>query len=171
MQWAKQKQTGFTIVELLIVVVVIAILAAITVVAYNGVTQNARVSTAKSDLSNLNKVLRILETDGAAFDVASTWNKAFHQAGLYETASANTSVPKSFAICATSNTYAIGVSRPLSLPETQGSTAYYLRSDSGMQTLSWNASTPGSTTLARYCAQMLPEATFRVWSFSAGVAD
>ncbi len=35
------KQTGFTIVELLIVIVVIGILAAITIVAYNGVQQKA----------------------------------------------------------------------------------------------------------------------------------
>lgn len=39
---------GFTIVELLIVVVVIAILAAITIVSYNGITENARVSGGKS---------------------------------------------------------------------------------------------------------------------------
>jgi prepilin-type N-terminal cleavage/methylation domain-containing protein len=42
--WAKQtvkNQTGFTIVELLIVIVVIGILAAITVVAYNGVQQRS----------------------------------------------------------------------------------------------------------------------------------
>lgn len=38
-QWAKQK--GFTIVELLIVIVVIGILAAITIVAYNGIQQRA----------------------------------------------------------------------------------------------------------------------------------
>ena len=35
------KPTGFTIVELLIVIVVIAILAAITIVAYNGIQQRA----------------------------------------------------------------------------------------------------------------------------------
>lgn len=39
---------GFTIVELLIVVVVIAILAAITIVAYNGISERARVSAASS---------------------------------------------------------------------------------------------------------------------------
>lgn len=33
----KERQIGFTIVELLIVIVVIGILAAITVVAYNGI--------------------------------------------------------------------------------------------------------------------------------------
>lgn len=39
-------KSGFTIVELLIVIVVIAILAAITIVAYNGIQQRARDSTA-----------------------------------------------------------------------------------------------------------------------------
>lgn len=36
-----KKQTGFTIVELLIVIVVIGILAAITIVAFNGIQQRA----------------------------------------------------------------------------------------------------------------------------------
>ncbi|HWT40352.1 MAG TPA: prepilin-type N-terminal cleavage/methylation domain-containing protein [Dongiaceae bacterium] len=42
------RTAGFTIVELLIVVVVIAILAAITIVAYNGVTNRAKASAAAS---------------------------------------------------------------------------------------------------------------------------
>lgn len=46
-----KKQTGFTIVELLIVIVIIGILAAITVVAYNGIQQRAgnaqRIAAAK----------------------------------------------------------------------------------------------------------------------------
>ncbi len=46
-RWARQ--SGFTIVELLIVIVVIAILAAITIVAYNGITiRSTNVSMASS---------------------------------------------------------------------------------------------------------------------------
>lgn len=53
--WAKTKQNGFTIVELLIVIVVIGILAAITIVAYNGVQNRARDTTVSADLSNNGK--------------------------------------------------------------------------------------------------------------------
>lgn len=53
LQCIRMKRSGFTIVELLIVVVVIAILATITIVAYNGVANNAKVSAIKSDLSSI----------------------------------------------------------------------------------------------------------------------
>lgn len=46
---------GFTIVELLIVVVVIAILAAITIVAYNGITNRAKASAASSAAEQASK--------------------------------------------------------------------------------------------------------------------
>jgi prepilin-type N-terminal cleavage/methylation domain-containing protein len=49
------KQTGFTIVELLIVVVVIAILAAITIVSFNGIQARANQAKIDSDMSVLNK--------------------------------------------------------------------------------------------------------------------
>lgn len=53
---------GFTIVELLIVVVVIAILAAITIVAYNGISQRAKTSSLQSSVSQLAKRVESLKT-------------------------------------------------------------------------------------------------------------
>lgn len=50
-------QRGFTIVELLIVIVVIAILAAITVVAYNGVQQRAKNAQVVSGVNTYIKVI------------------------------------------------------------------------------------------------------------------
>ncbi len=57
--WARNKQTGFTIVELLIVIVIIAILAAITVVAFNGVQTRARETTRMDDVSKIRKALEL----------------------------------------------------------------------------------------------------------------
>ncbi|MDB5187274.1 MAG: exported protein of unknown function [Candidatus Saccharibacteria bacterium] len=48
-----KKNTGFTIVELLIVIVVIGILAAITIVAYNGVQNKARTTQYQTDVTSL----------------------------------------------------------------------------------------------------------------------
>lgn len=64
MQWAKTNNShGFTIVELLIVVVVIAILAAITIVSYNGITKSAHDTTIKSDLSSLKKKIELFRAE------------------------------------------------------------------------------------------------------------
>ena len=59
-----QAERGFTIVELLIVVVVIAILAAITIVSYNGITNRANGATAQETASNLQKKVETFAADG-----------------------------------------------------------------------------------------------------------
>lgn len=53
------KKSGFTIVELLIVIVVIAILAAISIVAYNGIQQRGRDTQRSSDIANIKKALEV----------------------------------------------------------------------------------------------------------------
>lgn len=49
--------SGFTIVELLIVIVIISILASVTVVAYNGVTNKAYDSAVQGDLEQMGKTV------------------------------------------------------------------------------------------------------------------
>jgi prepilin-type N-terminal cleavage/methylation domain-containing protein len=68
------KHSGFTIVELLIVIVVIAILAAITIVAYNGVQERARFATYRSDIASINKAVLMYYADNGSYPGGSTQN-------------------------------------------------------------------------------------------------
>lgn len=64
-------ERGFTIVELLIVVVVIAILAAITIVSYNGITNNAKKSSAQSAATTFAKKAELYLADRSRYPVTA----------------------------------------------------------------------------------------------------
>lgn len=74
--WAKQNRVGFTIVELLIVIVVIAILAAITIVAFNGIQQRARQSAANAAAAQAAKKLSLYQADGSVFPLTGELSAA-----------------------------------------------------------------------------------------------
>jgi len=59
----RKSTTGFTIVELLIVIVVIAILAAISVVAYTGIQNRANNVTIEADISTIIKKMQLAKVD------------------------------------------------------------------------------------------------------------
>ena len=65
---------GFTIVELLVVKVVIAILAAITIVAYTGISQKAITASLQLDLSNASKQLKLFQVDNGAYPTTISTN-------------------------------------------------------------------------------------------------
>lgn len=90
------KQRAFTIVELLIVIVVIGILAAITIVAYNGVQSRARDAERQTEMKTIEKALEMYNADNGGYPTCSgTTYVAGNAAGGCSTASlASALVPK-----------------------------------------------------------------------------
>ena len=68
----RQQEKGFTIVELLIVVVVIGILAAITIVAYSGITNRANTTKAQTNAANVQKVAEAMNADNGTYPRLTT---------------------------------------------------------------------------------------------------
>lgn len=62
---------GFTIVELLIVIIIIGILATITIVQYNGAQAHARDLDRRADVANITKALEQYYADNGSYPVAS----------------------------------------------------------------------------------------------------
>jgi general secretion pathway protein G len=111
-----KSKNGFTIVELLIVIVVISILAAITILAYNGVQQKAIVASLSSDLDSASKRLKLDQVDlgGYPATTALANNGAGLQASPNDTYqySVNNSVsPQTFCLTATNGTNSYFISQ------------------------------------------------------------
>lgn len=77
-----KKAYGFTVVELLIVIVVIGILAAIVIVSFNGVQRQTRDVALQSDLVNAGKVVSIWLT-GSGSGTQSLLNLYSDNGGAY----------------------------------------------------------------------------------------
>lgn len=72
----KPGEEGFSLIELVVVIAVLAILSAVAIPAFNGVQANARASAVKNGLVNGIKECVILQSDGRAttpFSVVQSW--------------------------------------------------------------------------------------------------
>jgi prepilin-type N-terminal cleavage/methylation domain-containing protein len=135
----KQRRDGFTIVELLIVIVVIGILAAITIVAYNGIQDRARVSATNSALTQANKKIRIWQASNS-----DQFPSTLTDAGITESenialqyTSDNTANPKTYCVTATYGTLNYYIDSSGGAPKSGVCTGYNL--------LVWNKTKPGAT--------------------------
>ncbi len=104
---------GFTIVELLVVIVVIGILAAITIISYTGITQKAIVATMQSDLKNASQQLKLFQVENSAYPVTidcsipdSNTNKCIKASGTntYYYNSSNNTNPQTYSLVESNGT-------------------------------------------------------------------
>lgn len=70
----KAAAKGFTIVELLIVIVVIGILAALVIVTYNGIQQKARDTERKTDINALHGQLEAYQAQNGKYPTLANVN-------------------------------------------------------------------------------------------------
>lgn len=133
----KTKQTGFTIVELLIVIVIIGILAAITIVAYNGIQNRTYDTAIQSDVTNFAKKIEVFYVDNGKYPTTLS-----ELDSLGVTASSNSYATHVNAVmyCISGQTWAIaGASK-------SGINGYYYnKNDGGLKRRAWwNAGNPCS---------------------------
>lgn len=103
------QQRAFTIVELLIVIVVIGILAAITIVAFNGVQDRAKTTALVSDLTSASKQLKIDQVTSGGYPAtvaaANGGQGLKSSSGItYRYAVDNSANPQTFCLSATNGT-------------------------------------------------------------------
>lgn len=103
------RQRGFTIVELLVVIVIIAILASITIVSYNGIQQRAKSATYVSSLHNWENILRLMNAESGQWyntgGYAVCLGKNFTAADGFVANQCVRSVPTSYISISTSSAF------------------------------------------------------------------
>ncbi len=75
----EKSRLGFTIVELLIVVVVIAILAAVTIISYNGISRMAEVSKLKTNFRSIAASLDAYKAESGNWPLCPTGDMAYSE--------------------------------------------------------------------------------------------
>lgn len=129
---------GFTIVELLIVIVIIGILAAITIVAYNGIQNRARTAAVTSSLAGAAKQLELSKVETGTYPSSGSGLK---KADDVEFQYAYTSSSDSYCLTATKDSISYKIQSTAQTP-VQGGCAGH--SQNGMAAITNMATNPGA---------------------------
>ena len=143
----QKTKSGFTIVELLIVIVVIAILAAITIVAFNGIQERARVSAVSSALTQANKKIAVYQVDNSGqfpTDLASIG--ITNSDVSYQYSVNNSTNPATYCVTATTGSTSYKSSSTNATPTSGGCAGHGVGGVSAIINIATNPSVESNTT-------------------------
>lgn len=160
----KIKKRGFTIVEMLIIIVVIGILAMITVVTYSGIQQRSRVATSQAEMRLVAQTSELFRVKYNRSPITATdFSDILKDAKLYES---TRTTGKSFAICADTLGYAFVAWNPVIDGYKNGELLYLYSSGGGQQIFELtNSSLSSANQLDKICDQVYDASVFDAWSY------
>lgn len=103
---ARANNNGFTIVELLIVIIVIGILATLILVAYSNFADQAKAATAKNDLEQITKQLNLYKENlgGGVSYPADMSSVSYSSGSTVQYSVNNTTIPATYCVTVTNGT-------------------------------------------------------------------
>ena len=158
-------EKGFTIVEMLIVIVVLGILAGLAIVTYKGIQDRARVAATRSEMLSVGQSAAIFRAENdRSPSSADDFSAVLKEAKLYDS---TRTTEKSYAICADTFGYAFVAWNPLIQTYKNGDTLYLYSSGGGQEIFELpNSSLSSANQLDKICDQVYDASIFDTWTYN-----
>ena len=164
MKGITMNRRGFSVVEVLIVVVVIGILAAIILVTYNGIQDRAKLNVAQADMRSVGPSAEVFKVQNRRSPTtAGDFSDILKNAGIYDSTRTDA---KSYAICADTMGYAFVAWNPIVQTYKNGDTLYLYSAGQGPQIYELTNSSLSSTNqLDKICDAVYSTSTYDAWTY------